>query len=139
MGENTAGRVHWSVWVIGTVALIFNVMGCINFLSQMDAESVSALPQQYRALVEARPAWATVAFAIAVFGGALGGILLLLRKSAAIYVFVASLFGTIMAQIPFLGTTGFPVEALIGGLIQVAVTVFLIWYSKTAERKGWIT
>jgi hypothetical protein len=139
MNENTVGRVHWSFWAIGAVALIFNVMGCINFLSQMNAEGVAALPQQYRAIVEARPAWATVVFAIAVFGGALGGILLLLRKSAAFYVFVASLFGAVTAQIPFLGTTGFPVEALIGGLIQVLVTVFLIWYAKRAERKGWIT
>lgn len=139
MNENTLSRVHWSFWVIGAVALIFNIMGCINFLSQMNAEGVSALPEQYRALVEARPAWATVAFAIAVFGGALAGLLLLLRKAAAFYLFVASLLGTVAAQIPTLAMADFPVAALIGGLIQLVVTVFLVWYSKWAERKGWIT
>lgn len=138
MNENTLSRVHWSFWVIGAVALIFNIMGCINFLSQMNAEGVSALPEQYRAIVEARPAWATVAFAIAVFGGAIGGLLLLLRKSASFYVFVASLLGAVTAQIPILGMADFPVEALIGGLMQVVVTVLLIWYSKWAERKSWI-
>ncbi len=115
----------------------FQYYGLINFLSQMNAEGVSALPEQYRAIVEVRPAWATIAFAIAVFGGALGGLLLLLRKSATFYVFVASLFGALAAQISTLGMADFPVEALIGGLIQVVVTVFLIWYSKWAERKGW--
>ncbi len=139
MNDKTLNRVHWSFWAIGAVALIFNIMGCINFFSQMSAEGVSALPEQYRAIVEARPAWATIAFAIAVFGGALGGLLLLLRKSAAFYVFVASFLGALAAQIPTLGIADFPVEALIGGLMQVVVTVFLIWYSKWAERKGWIS
>ena len=31
-----------------------------------------------------------------------------------------------------------PVEFLIGNLVQLVVTAFLIWYSKWAERKGWI-
>jgi len=137
MNDEKIASVHWSYWVIGAVALIFNIMGCINFMSQMNAEGVSALPEQYRAMIEARPAWATLAFAIAVFGGALGGLFLLLRKSAAFYVFVASLLGAIAAQIPVLGMVDFPVEALIGGLMQIVVTVFLIWYSKGAERKGW--
>ena len=139
MNDKTLNRVHWSFWVIGAVALIFNIMGCINFISQMNAEMVASMPDAIRAIVESRPAWGTGAFAIAVFGGALGAILLLLRKSAAFYVFIASLVGAIVAQIPFLGMADFPVGALIGGLSQVVVGAFLIWYSKWSERKGWIT
>ena len=75
----------------------------------------------------------------AIFGGALGGLLLLLRKLAAYHVFVASLLGAVGAQIPFLGMADFPIEALIGGLMQLVVTAFLIWYSKWAESKGWIS
>jgi len=135
MNDKTVGGVHWSFWGIGAVGLIFNLMGCINFISQMNADMVASMPEVYRALVESRPAWATGAFAIAVFGGALGCLLLLLRKSAAVYVFIASLVGAILAQIPFLGI---PSEALIGGLSQLVVGAFLIWYSKQAESKGWI-
>jgi uncharacterized membrane protein YvlD (DUF360 family) len=54
-------------------------------------------------------------------------------------VFIASLLGAVAAQIPFLGMVDFPVEALIGGLMQLVVGAFLIWYSKWAERKGWIS
>ena len=135
MNDKTVGGVHWSFWGIGAVGLIFNLMGCINFISQMNADMVASMPEVYRAIVESRPAWATGAFAIAVFGGALGCLLLLLRKSAAVYVFIASLVGAILAQIPFLGI---PFEALIGGLSQLVVGAFLIWYSKQAESKGWI-
>ncbi len=139
MNDETVGGVHWSFWAIGAVALIFNVMGCINFFSQMNAEAVAGMPEAYRAIVESRPAWATGAFAIAVFGGALGGLLLLLRKSAAYYVFIASLLGAVAAQIPFLGMAGFPIEALVGGLMQLVVGAFLVWYAKWAERKCWVS
>ena len=135
MNDKTVGCVHWSFWGIGAVGLIFNLMGCINFISQMNADMVASMPGVYRAIVESRPAWATGAFAIAVFGGALGCLLLLLRKSVAVYVFIASLVGAVLAQIPFLGI---PFEALIGGLSQLVVGAFLIWYSKQAESKGWI-
>jgi len=132
------GGVHWSFWAIGAVALLFNLMGCMNFFSQMDAGRVASMPEIYRAIVETRPAWATTAFAIAVMGGALGGLLLLLRKSAAYYVFIASLLGGVVAQIPLLGMADFPIEALVGGLMQLVVGAFLVWYAKWAERKGWV-
>ena len=139
MNDKIVSDVHWSFWVISAVGLIFNLMGCINFISQMNADMVASMPEVYRAIVESRPAWATGAFAIAVFGGALGCLLLLLRKSAAVYVFIASLVGAVLAQIPFLEVANFPVEACIGGLMQLVVGTFLIWYSKWAERKGWIS
>ena len=139
MNEKIISRVHWSFWVISIVGLIFYIMGCLNYISQMNAEMVASMPDSVRAIIESRPVWSTVAFAIAVFGGALGAILLLIRKSVAYYVFTASLVGAVVAQIPLLGLTDFPAGVLIGGLSQLIVTVFLIWYSKWAKHKGWIS
>lgn len=127
--ESTAG-VHWSFWVIGGFGLIFNLMGCVNFLSQMNSESVASMPDAYRAIVETRPAWATGTFAVAVFGGALGALLLLLRKSTSYYVLIASLVGAVATQLPALGDTDFPAGALAGGMAQLVVGAFLIWYAK---------
>jgi hypothetical protein len=139
MNDEAVRRVHWSFWAIAAVAVVWNSMGCVNFVSQMNADTVSAMPESYRVIVESRPAWATVAFAIAVFGGVVGGLLLLLKKSAAYPVFIASLLGAVGAQIPAVGMADFPFEAMIGGLLQLVVGAFLIWYSKRAERKGWIS
>ena len=138
MNAENAGGVHWSFWAIGVAGLVFNLMGCINFVSQMNSDMVESMPETVRAIVETRPAWGTGAFAIAVFGGALGCLLLLLKKSAAYYVLIASLLGAVVAQLPFIGMAEFPIEALIGGTSQLVVTAFLIWYSKLAERKAWI-
>jgi hypothetical protein len=90
------------------------------------------MPEGFRAIVEGRPVWGTGAFSISVFGGARGCLLLMFRKSTAFYVFLASLFGAVVAQVPLVGMAGFPVEVLIGGLSQVVIGTFLIWYSKRA-------
>jgi hypothetical protein len=39
------------------------------------------MPETHRAIIDTRPAWATGEFAVAVFGGALGCLLLLLKKA----------------------------------------------------------
>ena len=56
MNDKTVG-VHWSFWTIGSVALIWNVLGGINFFSQMSADALAAMPESYRAIIEVRPAW----------------------------------------------------------------------------------
>jgi hypothetical protein len=141
MNDKTVGGVHWSFWTITTVALIWNVMGVANFFVQMNPDMLAAYRESERAIVEGRPAWATGAFAIAVFGGALGCLLLLLRKSAAYYLFVASLLGVIVTMAHTLGVgIDFGFGEILGIiLIPLVVSAFLIWYSKQAESKGWIS
>ena len=70
MTNEPARGVHWSFRTIGAVALIWNVLGVINFFMQVNAGTLAAMPESQRAIIEGRPAWATGAFAIAVFGGA---------------------------------------------------------------------
>jgi len=144
MNDENVGGVHWSFWAIGAVALIWNVMGVINFFVQMNADALAAMPEAHRAIVEGRPAWATGGFAIAVFGGALGCLLLLLGKSAAYYLFIGSLLGVIVQLIHTLGvassTIDFsPFDILMIILMPLVAAAFLIWYSKQAESKGWIS
>ena len=140
MNDEKVGGVHWSFWAIGAVALIWNVMGVINYFVQMNPDVVAAYREAERALIDGRPAWATGAFAIAVFGGALGCLLLLLRKSAAYYLFIASLLGVIVTMTHTLGVgIDFGLGEILGIILMpLAVAAFLIWYSKWAQSKGWI-
>lgn len=140
MNDKYKSHVHWSFWVIGVVTLIWNVMGAINFFMQMNPDVLAAYRESERMIVEGRPVWATGGFAIAVFGGALGCLLLLLRKSAAYYLFVASLLGVIVTMIHALGVgIDFGLGEILGIILMpLVVAAFLIWYSKLAESKGWI-
>ncbi len=141
MNDENAGGVHWSFWAIGAVALIWNGLTVVNFFMQMNPEVLAAYRESERALVEGRPAWGTGAFAIAAFGGALGSLLLLLRKSAAYYLFIASLLGVIVAMIHTLGAgIEFGLGEILGIILMpVVVAAFLIWYSRQAQSKGWIS
>lgn len=119
-------------------------MGAINYLWQMNTDSLAGFPESHRAIIETRPAWATGAFAIAVFGGVLGCLLLLLRKSAAYYLFIASLLGVIATMIHSVGvvvsTGGFNLfEIIMMILMPLLVAAFLIIYSKHAMNNNWIS
>lgn len=144
MNDKTVGRVHWSFWAIGAFALIWNVLGGVNFFAQMNADVVAAMPATARAIIESRPGWATAGFVIAVFGGALGCLLLMLKMSAATNFFIASFLGVVVTMIHTVdvarSTIDFtPFEIVVMILMPVVAAAFLIWYAKRAESKGWIS
>lgn len=140
MNDKAVTRVHWSFWLISAIALIWNVLGSVNFFMQMNPDMLDAYRESERAIIQGRPVWATGAFAVAVMVGALGGLLLLLRKSAATYLFIASLAGVIVTMIHTLGVDYdfTPVELLVMVVMPAVVAALLIWYSKHAEGRGWI-
>lgn len=143
MNDKASGAVHWSFWLIGAVALIWNAMGCLNFVMQTDPGVLASFSETARALVVDRPVWATAAFAISQFGGLLGCVFLLLRKSAAFYLFIASLLGVIVTVAHTLSLARTSID-LAGGeiagyiVMPIGVAALLIWYSKLSDSKNWI-
>jgi hypothetical protein len=140
MNDGTTRGVHWSFWVIGAIALIWNGLGAVNFLVQMSPDSISAYRESERLIIDGRPLWATAAFAVAVFGGTIGGLLLLLRRSVAFYLFAASLLGVLVTMLHTLSSgIEFGLGEILGIILMpVVVAAFLAWYSTLAQRKGWI-
>ncbi|MGX1930844.1 hypothetical protein [Flagellimonas sp. 2504JD4-2] len=132
-------------WVVSVLALLWNIMGVLSYLSQayMSIEELEQMTQAQRELFEGQPAWVTAAFAIAVFGGTLGCIALLLRKKWAKPVFVVSLLG-ILAQFTyglFLSNTieVYGNQAIIMPIIIIVVGVLLILFAKKGIQKGWLS
>ena len=140
MSDQVIAKPHWSFWLLGAITLLWNVMGAINFIVQFNTEIVAAYRESERVIIADRPVWATAAFALAVFGGALGSLLLLLKKRFAYPVFIVSLLGVIVSMIHALSSgINFGVDELVGILLMpLAVAAFLIGYAKYAERKGWL-
>lgn len=133
-------KIHWSFWIICVVGFVWNLLGAINFVVQMNPDMHEAYRETERLIIVGRPIWATLGFAIAVFAGVLGCILLLLKKTFAFYLFIASLASMFltMGHTLNLGIV-FSAGEIIGIIIMpVIVSFFLIWYSKLVEKKGWI-
>ncbi len=100
------------------------------------------MPEAERALYTDIPVWATSAYAIAVFGGTLGSIFLLMRKAWAIPAFIVSLVAIVVQMgHAFFMTAMLEVQgasAAVLPLLIVAVAIFLVWYARYAKKKGWI-
>lgn len=132
-------------WVIGIIALIWNLMGVVAYLMQayMTEDDLLALPLEEQALYIDIPAWVTAAYALAVFGGSLGCLLLLMRKKLATVVFTVS-FISILIQMSYNIFMSKAVEVYgPGGAIMpvmiIIIGAFLIWYSKKMEQQGVIS
>ena len=133
-----------SFWIISVLALLWNLSGMMTFFMEVfiTPEALAALPEAERALYETSPAWMKVVFAIAVFGGTLGCIFLLIRKTLAIQLFIISLAAVLIQMLYYLTMTKavevYGLESFIMPLIVIAIAVFLVWYSKNTKAKGWI-
>ena len=129
-------------WVTAVAALIWNLMGVAAYLADAYAtpEMIAARSAAEQALYDARPAWATAAFATAVFGGALGCILLLLRKKIATPVFIVSLIGVLVQfcynffMADTMDVYG-PGSAIMPAMV-ILIAAYLVRYSKKSEANG---
>lgn len=127
-------------WIIGVLALIWNLMGvgAYLFMAFITEEQIAQLPQEQQAefLVE-HPAWYTALFALAVFGGALACIFLLLRKKFAYYLFILSGVCAIIQQVYlFLNVE---LSSVVMPIMIIVFCLFLIWYSKKSADDGILT
>ena len=132
-------------WVISVMALVWNLMGVFNYLTQafMTNDILASLPKDQQVLYQDVPAWVTAAFATAVFSGTLGALLLLLKKKIASTFFILS-FAGIMIQMTYglfisENTDSYGPLGLLMPIMIIAVGGYLIWYSKKATEHRWLS
>ena len=141
----TSNKPGAAFWIIAVIALIWNIMGVMAYLGQayMTDEERTLLPEAEQALYSDIPAWVTAAFAFAVFGGLLGALALLLRKKWATPLFIISLLGIIVQMIyNFFISNAMDVYGpgkMIMPVMVLIIGFFLVWYSKKATAKGWLS
>ncbi len=128
-------------WVASGLGLVWNLIGVAAFVGQMTMD-LTTLPAAEQAFYESTPAWATVAFAVAVFGGVFGCVGLLLRQGWAFAMLVACLLGIVVQDghslfigdgIEVFGPAGFILP-----LFTIAIAAALAWFARYSERRGWI-
>jgi len=131
-------------WVIATAALLWNLIGVAAYVGDvtLSEDALSKLPEAQQSLRSDTPAWLTGIYAIAVFSGAVGSIVLLLRKSLATPIFVISLaaivvqMGCVLFGTNAIGALG--ASAAIFPVIVMVIGASLVWFSAQAKNKGWL-
>lgn len=86
------------LWVVGGIALLWSSIGAMDYvMTQTKNEAyMSGFTPEQLAFFYGIPAWVVAAWAIGVWGGVLGALLLLLRKRLAVWVFLASLIAMVV-------------------------------------------
>ena len=133
MTDNTT-KPAWHFWLVAAAGLIWNAMGCANFLFQLSPEQVASYPENYQAFIATRPVWATTAFALTVFGGLIGCALLLFRRKSSNIFLALSLLGAIGAVASVLGLNDMSLN--IGTGVSLAVAIGLLGYASKAHQMG---
>jgi hypothetical protein len=130
---------------VAVVALIWNLLGCLAYLSDvtLTPEDVAKMSAAQQALYASRPAWAVAATAVAVWGGALGCVGLILRKRWSTLLLLASLAGVVVQDIALFGLSeaaslAGPTVIALQGLVLV-IAVGLVALARRAERQGWLS
>ena len=129
-----------SFWVISVIGLLWNLMGANQYIQQAyktEAFKSMYTPEQLET-INNMPTWAIAAFAIAVFAGVLGCILLLLRKKQAKLLFQISLLGIVVQMIYnfFVAkiTEVYGPGSVIMPILILIIGYYLLSFSKQADR-----
>ncbi|WP_318344172.1 hypothetical protein [Flagellimonas baculiformis] len=131
-------------WVVSVIALLWNLIGVFNYLNQAFNKQLilESLDQAQREVFEGIPAWATAAFAIAVFSGTLASIGLLLRKKWARPLFILSLLAAVVQFGHWLfinnAVEAFGPSSYTMPIMVIIFGIYLIFFSKKGIQKGWL-
>lgn len=145
MSDTLNNKPSINFWIIGTAALIWNLIGIVIYVGQvsMSPEALSKLTEAQQDLITSTPAWANAAWAIAVNAGAFGSLLLLLRKGWAIPMFLLSLIAVVVQDFEaFVLRDAFGVlgiNSLIIPSMVLVIAIALFLYSRHARSKGWLS
>lgn len=137
MSGKAMDKKHWSFLVVCIVGLVWNIGGAANYLMQTNIEFVNSMPATHQAIIIGRPAWATGGFAVGVFGGALGCILLMFVQHASLYVFLISLVGIVATMIHTMSVVMSEVEfsfleIFVMAILPLVVALALFAYARHA-------
>ena len=144
MNDRVVSRTGpWHLWLIGIIGGLWSLMGVISFvLTQLNVEAVmSRFPPQQREYFESFPLWAVAFWAIGVFGGVIGCLLLLLKNRLAFHALLASAIGAIVSNLGGLFLLGgMEVMAETGGLgftaVPIIIGAFLAYYAGAMSKTG---
>ena len=138
MSDVVDGRAPSWLRIVAGLGLLWNLFGVYEYLM-----TVGVVGGANEAAAAAMPAWATGAFAIAVFGGALGSLGLLMLKRWSKLLLVLSLICVVALDVWSFALSGAAstmggAEMAITGAVLV-IAILLAWLAWSADSKGWLS
>ena len=142
--ERTTSTAPTWFWIAAILALLFECLGCFFYLAEVmmtDAE-IAALPIDQRAMFAARSGYYYAAFAVAVWVGLTGTVLLLMRQTLAEPLLLVSL-AAVVAQFAIALLTPRMSQVTPDSAYAVPIAIFVICYgiymlARLSRKRGWV-
>jgi len=133
------------LWIVGVLALLWNGMGAMNYVvTQLKVDAfMSQYTQEQLDYYYGFPAWAIAFWAIAVWFGVAGCVLLLMRKKIAETIFLISFVSMVINSIYSYGmSNGMEIQGAGGfafSLVIFVVALGLWIYARAMRARGVLT
>lgn len=141
MDETTHAEAPRWFTIAAIAALLWELAGCALYLLRVTVDP-AALPADQLAIYNATPQWVLIAFAIAVWTGIAGAVLLVMRRKLAEPLLLVSLVALVAQNSVWL------IDPAMRNLIAsddllapfvILVVCYLIWhFARRARRSGWL-
>ncbi|NIV17612.1 MAG: hypothetical protein GWN47_04205 [Woeseiaceae bacterium] len=133
------------LWAIGILALLWDAVGAFDyFMTQTQNEAyMGQFTQEQLEFFYGFPAWVTALWAIAVWGGLLGAILLLLRKAFAAPVLLVSFIAMALTAFHnFVLSNGMEIMGQVGTIFSAVIFMIALglwFYARAMQKRGVLT
>jgi hypothetical protein len=122
-------------------ALAFMLVAVTGYVVDVTTDPAT-LPLDQRVVAEARPAWSMAAYAIAVWVGLAGAVLLLLRRKLAQPVLLASLAAAVITFVPYAFVSSvrsnITTNDIAVAIVILAITWTIFWFARHSAQRGWL-
>ncbi|HYJ30358.1 MAG TPA: hypothetical protein VEW25_08465 [Allosphingosinicella sp.] len=141
--NGTDSRTPIHLWVVGGLATLWNAFGALDYLmTQTRNEAYLAhFTDPQRVYFESFPLWMEATWALGVWGGLVGSLLLLARSRWAVAAFAVSLAGLAVSTI-YQYVLSTPPEDMTSGTMMAmnlaiwAVAIGLLVYALRMRKRG---
>ena len=135
-------KAPWHLWLVGILSLLWNAMGLFDFTMTMTKNEgyMSAFTEEQLEFFYGFPLWFNIIWGIAVSGGVLGSVLLLLKQKLACKVWALSLLCLLISTVYNYGIAG--AAEVMGGIgttifsaVIFIVALFLVIYARALTKE----
>ena len=140
--NQTTVKTPVHLWIVGILSILWNAVGAFDYVAtqtRLESYMSQFTPEQLEYFYSF-PAWMDSAWAVGVWGSVLGSILLLMRKSWAVWLFGASLLGLAVSTIyNFILSDGMAVMGISAAIFTAviwAIVLFLLFYARAMVKSG---
>lgn len=127
--------------VAAVASLLFMGLGCISYLMHVFVNPAT-MPLDQRAAYEAEPAWVTGAYAVAVWVGLIGAVLVMVRRRAGEWLLLISLIAVLIWLAGLILVTplreSMSANDLLVAIAVTALTWTIYWFARHSRQRGWL-